>query len=36
MKQRRAVQIEETAEDAVETAPEDPTDLPEATEETNE
>ena len=29
-------QIEETAEDAVETAPEDPTDLPEATEETNE
>ena len=29
-------QIEETAEDAVETAPEDPLDLPEATEETNE
>ena len=29
-------QIEETAEDAVETAPEDPTDLPEATEVTNE
>ena len=29
-------QIEETAEDAVETAPEDPTDLPETTEETNE
>ena len=29
-------QIEETAEDAVETAPEDPVDLPETTEETNE
>lgn len=29
-------QIEETAEDAVETAPEDPLDLPETTEETNE